>query len=154
MRRALVIVADTTANRSLLVSAIEAAATAGADAIETLIPFVVPATLPIGAQPPRTVAALNRLRETAVDTLWRLGIDGRAEIVPCRSLPARVRAAGTPEHVVVAGRITRSLRRALRATDSELTVLPASPRRWIAMPRRPRPAVTLTPTGPTWRARP
>ncbi len=154
MRRALVIVADTTADRTLLVSAIEAAATAGAEAIETLIPFVVPATLPIGAQPPRAAAALNALRATAVDTLWRLGLGGRAEIVPCRSLPALVRAAGTPDHVVVAGRLTRSLRRALDATDSEVTALPTSARRRITLPRRPRLAGALTPTGTTGRSRP
>jgi hypothetical protein len=146
---ALVIVADRRAARALLPDAIALAAgdqAAGEVHIDTVIPLVVPATLPISAQPPRLAAELDALRAAAVEALWALGVDGRAEVVPCRSLRDLIATAARHDHVVLVGSAGRLLTRRLRSVAPVLTTL-ASPRRhrWQRW-RRPRTAAA-TPIG-------
>jgi hypothetical protein len=129
---ALVIVCDRHAARGLLPDAIALAAggeqAAGETYVDTVIPLVVPATLPINAQPPRLVAELDGLRAAAVEALWALGVDGRAEVVPCRSLRDLVATAALHDHVVLVGSAGRLLTRRLQSATPALTTL-AAPRR-------------------------
>ena len=131
-RYALVIVADRRAARALLPDAIALAAGgdpgAGEIYVDTVIPLVVPATLPIDARPPGLAAELDALRAAAVEALWALGVDGRAEVVPCRSLRALAATAAEHDHVVLVGSTGRLLTRRMRAVAPALTIL-AGPRR-------------------------
>jgi hypothetical protein len=80
-----------------------------------LLPVVVPATLPIGAIPPRIAARLEHLRETADTALRASDARGRVEVVPCRSLPALL--AAWP------------VRRAAHGIFGEIAVVPPQPPR-------------------------
>jgi hypothetical protein len=113
--------------------AIIATSAGGEDRVEILIPFVVPPTLPIGAQPPHAVAELNALRDAAVGAMWSQGVSGRAEILPCRSVSGLVAAMGVPERVVLVGSPDRRLVRTLRRAGAEIITLPA-----LTAPRRHR----------------
>ena len=144
-RHALVIVADRRAAQALLADAIALAAGDQADGgtyVDTVIPLVVPATLPIDARAPGLVAELDALRAAAVEALWALGVDGRAEVVPCRGLRTLVAAAAEHDHVVLVGSAGRLLTRRLRSAAPALTTLPGPRRhRWQ---RRPRPHTSAT----------
>ncbi len=134
--------------------AIIATSAGGEDRVEILIPFVVPPTLPIGAQPPHAVAELNALREAAVEAMWSQGVSGRAEVLPCRSVAGLVAAMGVPERVVLVGSPDRRLIRALRRSGAEIITLPAptAPRRH-RLRLRHRGAAALNPARPAVRVR-
>jgi nucleotide-binding universal stress UspA family protein len=85
-------------------------------AVKVLIPVVLPPSLPIGAAPPRLMARAQHQRELARHVLHRAGRPRLAELVQVRSLPALVRSLALdadPDEVVIAGRSSWALRRAL-----------------------------------------
>ena len=94
-----------------------------------LLPVVVPATLPIGAVPPRIAARLEHLRETADTALRASDARGRVEVVPCRSLPALLTATGGRDRLVLVGRAGWPVRRAAHGLFDEIVVVPPQPRR-------------------------
>jgi hypothetical protein len=89
------------------------------------------------------MAELDALRAAAVEALWALGVDGRAEVVPCRSLHDLVATAARHDHVVLVGSAGRLLTRRLRSVVPVLTTL-ASPSRHRSQ-RKPRPQVAAAP---------
>jgi len=110
-----------------------------------LLPVVVPATLPIGAVPPRIAARLEHLRESADTALRASDTRGRVEVVPCRSLPALLAATGGRDRLVLVGRAGSPIRRAAHGLFSEIVVVPPQPRRSrpgvpAAIPNLPSPA--------------
>jgi hypothetical protein len=94
-----------------------------------LLPVVVPATLPIGAVPPRIAARLEHHRESADTALRASDVRGRVEVVPCRSLPALLAATGGRDRLVLVGRAGWPVRRAAHGVFGEIVVVPLRPRR-------------------------
>jgi hypothetical protein len=94
-----------------------------------LLPVVVPATLPIGAVPPRIAARLEHLRESADTALRASDARGRVEVVPCRSLPALLAATGGRDRLVLVGRAGWPVRRAAHGIFGEIVVVSSQPRR-------------------------
>ena len=82
--------------------------------LKVLIPLVLPSTLPITACPPRIAARLQRLHEAASDAMDRVGVTGRVEIEPCRSVAALLRAVPAPDTLMLVGRAGWPVRRAAR----------------------------------------
>ena len=154
MGESLMIAIDPATAAAHMDDAIIATSAEGEDSVEILIPFVVPPTLPIGAQPPHAVAELNALREAAVGAMWSQGVSGRAEILPCRSVSGLVAAMGVPERVVLVGSPERRLIRTLRLAGTEIITLPTptAPKRQRFRLRH-RDAAAPNPAGPAVRAR-
>jgi hypothetical protein len=104
-------------------------------AVKVLIPVVLPPSLPIGAAPPRLMSRAEHQRDIARLVLDRAGRPRLAELVQVRSLPALVRSLASdvePDEVVIAGRASWALRRALHGVTSstvmsERTAAPVSP---------------------------
>lgn len=94
-----------------------------------LLPVVVPATLPIGALPPRIASRLEHLRESADTALRASDVRGRVEVVPCRSVPALLVATGGGDRLVLAGRTGWPVRRTAHGLFREIAVVPPQPRR-------------------------
>jgi hypothetical protein len=93
--------------------------------LSVLVPLVLHSTLPITACPPRIAARLERLRLTASETMGRLGLSGRAEIAPCRGVPALLHALPHPDVLVLVGRAGWSVRRAARGAAEDIVIFPA-----------------------------
>jgi hypothetical protein len=148
MAEALVIVVDSAAATPLIGDAIAAAAGASEHRVEMLIPFLVPSTLPIGAELPGVTSALDTLREAAVEAMWAQGVTGRAEVVPCRNLSALLAALEAPARVVLVGSPDRQLRRTVSRIPAELITIPTPPTWQRARLLHRRPAVPLGPTAP------
>lgn len=148
MAEALAIVLDPAAAAPLIADAIAAAAGASGHRVEMLIPYVVPSTLPIGAELARVTSTLNPLREAAVEAMWAQGVTGRAELVPCRNMSALLAALEAPARIVLVGSPDRQLRRTLSRIPSELITIPTRPPRQRARWLHRRPAITLGPTAP------
>lgn len=154
MAEALVLVVDPGAAAPLIGDALAAAAGVTGHRVEMLIPFVVPSTLPIGAELPGVAKRLNPLREAAVEAMWAQGVSGRAEIVPCRSLSALIGALEAPARIVLLGAPDRLLRRTLRHVPAELVTIltrPAQPRARLPHRRPAMPIGATTPAGPARR---
>jgi hypothetical protein len=129
-QRILIVPTDSRVRPRLIDDALFEAGLIGPDAsgyAEVLIPAVLPSTLPISACPPRIAARLNTLRHEAHLTLRAAGVRGRVEIVPCRNIPALLRAAAPVDRLVLVGRAGWSLRRAARGVAGDLLVV--GPRR-------------------------
>jgi hypothetical protein len=94
-----------------------------------LLPVVVPATLPIGAVPPRIAARVEHLRESADTALRASDARGRVEVVPCRSLPALLAATGGRDRLVLVGGAGWPVRRAAHGLFREIAVVQLQPRR-------------------------
>ena len=107
-----------------------------------LLPVVVPATLPIGAVPPRIAARLEHLRESADTALRASDARGRVEVVPCRSLPALLTATGGRDRLVLVGRAGWPVRRAAHGLFGEIAVVAPQPRR--SRPGAPAAVPTLS----------
>ncbi len=84
--------------------------------LHIVIPEVLPPTLPISAMPPHLAARVSALRRAAAQTLARLRVPGRVEIVRCRDARTALLAAAAdhPREVVLVGAAGWSLRRAAR----------------------------------------
>jgi hypothetical protein len=139
-RRILIVVADAHVSPRAVAEAIAEVQPLGSrpqPRTEVLIPAVLPATLPISACPPRIVARLTRLHDAAGRALESSGGPGRVEIVPCRSVPALLRAVTAADRLVLIGRAGWKVRRAARGVAPEVVVVPPGP-----AGRRPAPAHT------------
>ena len=111
----LVVTTRTQLPPGLLDDAIEAAAGDGAR-VHVVLPFVLPAQLPFSAAPPRLVKRVKEQERNARETLQRIHVDGRVDVLTCRSerrLLATLCAAHPPAEIIVAGPAPWSLRRAL-----------------------------------------
>ncbi len=125
-KRILIVPTDSHVPPRLIDDALIEAGAVGPDAVgqvEVLIPAVLPPTLPISACPPRIAARLNALRTEAQLALRAADAHGRVEIVPCRSVPALLRAVTQADCLVLVGRAGWSLRRAARGVAPELLVV-------------------------------
>jgi hypothetical protein len=125
-QRILIVPTDSRVRARLIDDALQEAGLVGPDGAgyaEVLIPAVLPPTLPISACPPRIAARLNALRTDAHLALKAAGVRGRVEIVPCRSVPALLRAAAQADRLVLVGRAGWTLRRAARGVAKELLVV-------------------------------
>jgi len=92
--------------------------------VEVLLPAVMPDAMPISAVPPRIAARLSTLRDRAAADLRTLRLRGRVDVVPCRSVPRLLAAAGPVDTLVLAGRAGWAVRRAARGIAPELIVSP------------------------------
>jgi len=142
-QRILIVPTDSRVHARLIDDALLEAGLVGSDAdgfAEVLIPAVLPSTLPISACPPRIAARLNALRNESHLALKAAGVRGRVEIVPCRSVPALLRAATAADRLVLVGRAGWSLRRAAHGVAKELLVVgPRARRTEPAAAARPEP---------------
>lgn len=107
--------------------------------VRVLIPAVVPATLPIGAWPPRLAARLERLRDAAEEIAGSITPPARAEIVPCRSVAGLLNAVWPVDALVLVGSAGWGVRRAARGVAPDLTIVP-SRRRTARRAQAPVPA--------------
>jgi nucleotide-binding universal stress UspA family protein len=99
----------------VLEKAIETAAADGAR-VDVAIPFVLPATLPIAAAPPRLVARVEEQERLARQALRTTGALGSVEVFACRgekSLILKLCSRIQPAEIVLAGPASWSLKRAL-----------------------------------------
>jgi hypothetical protein len=107
--------------------------------VRVMIPAVLPATLPIGAWPPRLADRLNRLREAAERAAASLRTPCRVEIVPCRSVSALLGAVFPVDTLVLVGSAGWGVRRAARGVAPDLAVVAG---RRTARRRRVAPATS------------
>src|SRR6476661_7416454 len=81
-------------------------------------PAVLPAALPINADPPRLLKKIEHQRAVVHRALARAGHRGRVDVIQCHSIAALARtlcAERDPAELVLAGRASWTFRRVLHA---------------------------------------
>jgi hypothetical protein len=105
--------------------------------IRIQLPAVLPPTLPISAWPPRLAERLERLCKAADAHGRSLTPRPRVEVVPCRSIPALLRATSPVDALVLVGGAGWNVRRAARGVAPDVTIVPARRDRRRAEPGQP-----------------
>jgi hypothetical protein len=126
MSRTLIVVTDLHVAPDVFASEVGTVVDAsdGARLIDVVVPMVLPPTLPITACPPRIATRLGELQAAALRAVQARGRRGRVTVEACRSVPALLRAVGSPDELVLIGSTPWAVRRAARGCAPEVTVVP------------------------------
>jgi hypothetical protein len=106
-------------------------------AIRVQLPAALAPALPITARPQRLADRLAGLAEAADRRGRSLTPRLRVEVVPCRSIPALLRATLPVDALVLVGGAGRRVRRAARGVAPDVTIVPARRDRRRADPGQP-----------------